>query len=177
MRIALVIGILTTLASSARAATPPTLADVGWLAREGSWTIEGQWSNGNPFRAVARYERVLDGKFIAGRSWTHTDDGAVTRESVMYGEQDGRLVQWTFARDGSARTSLAERDPADGTLEFPWTRTTADGSPQRLRQRITPAGEDRFDWTVMMEIRGEWHTLIRGQWVLEPQATAPLPVN
>jgi hypothetical protein len=72
MRIALVICMLATLSSSARAANPPTLADVGWLAREGSWTIEG---------------------------------------------------------------------------------------------------------TVMMEIRGEWHTLIRGQWVLEHQATAPLPVN
>src|SRR5687768_12438161 len=104
--------ILLTLAATLAAAVhaQPTTAPASPLDAMrwtlGSWALDGKWANGSPIRARATYESAVDGKFIVVRTQVEPAGGGamVERDVMVYGVQEGRLTQLTFAQDGSVRT-------------------------------------------------------------------------
>lgn len=163
-RFAAVIAVFALCATSiAQTTRPATLEDLKF-ALGGEWKVDAKWANGTPLRAVVRFEYLFDGRFIRGESFRVDDDGTrVPRELVIFSINNAELVQTAFNADGNTRTSIGQRDE-DGSIVFESSRKNPDGSSTPLRQRIQRIDDSTCRQTFMMNIRGEWHTLIDAEW-------------
>ena len=143
----------------------------GLKAFEGTWVIDGKWANGNPFKARQKFETLLGGKFVAVRTWSASGGAAeAERDFVVYGLDDQlKLVQWVYTPDGQVRQTTASRTE-DRSIQFDWTKTDAKGKTTELRTVINLTGVDTYRWRTQMHIKGEWHTLIDGEWKREQAA-------
>lgn len=139
------------------------LAPLSWLV--GEWHLDGKWANGDPIRIWATYGLTSGGKFLSAWSRVHSAGGDwVDRDLAVYGIQDGRVTQWTFAQDGTVRivpASLAE----DGSLLFEWVKPGVTGKPDLpLRLRISRDG-DALRWQQFTQLKGQWHATLDGRFV------------
>ena len=134
-------------------------------AFEGTWVFDGKWANGNPFKARQKFEPMLGGKFVAVRTWSSSGDAAeAERDLVVYGLDDKlKLVQWVYTPDGQVRQTTSS-PTYDGSIQFDWTKTDAKGKATELRTVINFTGVNAYRWRTQMHIKGEWHTLIDGEW-------------
>jgi hypothetical protein len=159
----------TTAPAAAPAADP--IAAMAWTL--GTWTLDGKWANGNPIRGVATYEPAVGAKFIVVRTQVEPAGGGTMaeRDVMVYGVQDGRLTQWTFAENGTVRVVPAT-PTEDGSLYFEWTKPAAGTSPAvPLRLRISRDG-DALRWTQQfVQKKGDWHTVLDARFVRASAST------
>lgn len=170
MKIKLVSLMLCAAASLALAQDPaPASLDALQWTVGGKWKTDSKWANGNPFKAVARFESILGGKFIRAESVVIDESGqSKPRDIVIFSVTDGRLQQHVFNADGNTRIATGTIE-ADGTLVFEWQRANADGTSTALKQRIRQVDANTSSQQVLMHIRGEWHTLIDSTWTRSPE--------
>lgn len=157
--------VIAALCATAWAQTsrPAALADLQPFVG-GEWRADAKWANGDTFKAVARFESILGGRYIQGVSSTLDDAGNPRpRDLVIFSDSHGVLTQHVFNADGNTRTATGSREE-DGTLVFEWVRQNPDGTNTPLKQRIRHVDADTCQQQVLMHIRGDWHTLIDATW-------------
>ena len=162
-------------------ATQPAAVDsldvVAWAI--GDWTLDAKWANGSPLRARATYAWGPGHKSVVVHTRVDSDkpgQPASLRDIIVYAiAGDGRLTQYTFPHNGAPRI-VAASQPDDSSLLFAWDKPAApgasDASPVPVRHRYTRIDDGRLRWQAQMQLKGEWHTTVDGEW-----KRADAPVN
>ena len=174
--ISLAAGVVARGVESASQPAASPLDALAWTV--GTWRLDGAWSNGSPMRAEATYEVAVGGKFIVVRTRAEPAGGGamVERDVVLYGVENGQIVQHTFAQDGTVRDVVGLRLDDAATLRFEWSKPGTSGKPPTLlRQELSRDGADGLRWRQFMQIKGEWHTLLDGRFVRTAAAAQPAP--
>src|SRR5262245_43869932 len=153
-------------ASAAEQETPPP-EENRLLALErfiGEWTIEANWSSGQPLRARAVYEWGLGKKIIKARLYVGEGEKEYQRyESVLaWHPQKRTLFEISFAFDGAITEQRIDPVDAD-TFRLGWS-PFGEGEAPRVRQTLAFRGRDAHDWEAQVKSGEEWKTQIRGTW-------------
>lgn len=164
MKLKIAAALLLMATCSSAQTTRPASLDLLRPFLGGEWKTEGKWANGNPLRAVMKFDWLLAEKHLRAEGFTVDEAGnQQPRDVSIFSIAEGQLVQHVFAADGNARRAVGHV-AEDGAIVFEWSRPNADGSATALKQIIRLVDQDTAQQQFLMHIRGEWHTLLDTTW-------------
>jgi hypothetical protein len=138
---------------------------MAWLV--GDWTIDAKWAAGDPLKARQTVSRICNGRFIEAKVFLPNRDGTkeYQRYQTIWGDQDGKLIQWNFAFDGHTRQDTCEVNADATRIATAWTVKGEDGAEVHLRQSVEKTPDGNMHWVVQLEQKGQWQTIMDGVWV------------
>lgn len=115
----------------------------------GKWLGQGTTPSGEKFKSELSFRSTLDNHFLEVSN--KVDDGNQNRQFALtiYGWQPvlGKLVFWSFDRDGTINEGLATL--TGKTLTHEWRSFSKGGEIREWRSTLRRTGEEKLHFTLM----------------------------
>jgi hypothetical protein len=131
----------------------------------GEWEVDAKWSDGSPLRARTVYTWGVNKKIIVGKTFVKDPaKGEYQRYEGIIAWQPKKksLFEISFAYNGEISEVLYDFVDKD-TIHVGY-RPFHDGDPVNVRQVLHFAGNDAFEWTVMLKMGDDWTKIIEATW-------------
>ena len=131
----------------------------------GAWEIDAEWTDGSPLWARNEYRIGLGGKFVVANTYAKNSAGGIYhRYMTMFGydAKDDTYYSWGFVYDGTMKRVPIQVDVGDGKLTLTSEWEASPGA--MMRQKVTVAAKDHYEWQVWQQRDGDWSEIMNGQW-------------
>lgn len=131
----------------------------------GAWEIDAEWADGSPLWARNEYRIGLGGKFVVADTYAKNSSGGVYHRYMTvfgYDPDEETYYSWGFVYDGAAKRVPIQIDEKEGRLTLTSEWEASPGA--MIRQQVTVAAEDHYDWQVWQKRDGDWSEIMNGQW-------------
>jgi hypothetical protein len=139
----------------------------------GEWRIDGAWTDGAPIHGREVFEWGVGKQFVICKTFLATPKGEYQRYETIFGEEDGKLMAWSFTYDGHADAMEFKVDGRKMSSAKPMPDAT-DGQTTLL-QSVEMIEPNKFQWKVAAQKPGELKPLMDGTWIRSADTSAEKP--